>query len=617
MLGSPSRGLGILRDGALRALPIWLGITLLAGNFLAAASVYRAARYEAPAPPHLLLVLTLWLPIAAFLLLGRSRARAHRLELALPIPARRLWLSHCLAMACAAAAMLVAAFGMMALVGLLLARFYGGPEPATVLAPLAPPMIAAATLGILLVQSTQPSAWRPVAGGGGWVRLIAGLALVPVALLLLEPWPLAATGLLLLLAGALGWRTWTALPAALELSPMVERAKDDGHGRPTEDDRVANLIAGPKTGPAPVARLLFRILHNAPPWRQAMPWVLYFFIALVGFFLAGGFAGWLDLDESRLMNLPLGAYMLFTGAGILSYHLYRLDPLPISRRLIFRVLVLPSMLLFCLGWGAGRWALDAAGGSTPRVDYRIARGHQRVRVDAAYMGIATDGEAPMLESPWGESHRAWHRPLFRGGSLVVFSPFNTPEPSSARFEALMTSRAIERVHGVSIPPDEVLRRYFVVENDELVALKGTGLDLPAEVSEPAALRRAAESPVYLSLTLVPWLLLLAGFVRSFRATASTRAIRGVYWIGLAALLAVLIGQVIAAVTRLYSPDAAYALLIIFCQRVSASPLATALAWLVCVGLVTLAYRLALAQFRRAELPVSPLQCSPVDWGKGG
>ena len=617
MLGSTPIAQRILRDGALRGLPVWLGIVLLSSNLMAVTAVYRAARLGTPAPPHTLLVLTLWLPLAAFLLLGRSRARSHRLELALPIPARELWLSRCLAMACAAAVMLAATFGILTLVGLLLHSFYEGPDPAVLLPPLIAPISAAAVLGIVFVQGAQPGAWRPSRLGAGWAWLVVGLVLVPLLLQALEAWPLAATGLFLVLAGLLAWRTWTALPAALELTPLVERARADGAtGRAAGATPARAVDADSPPGAIAIAGRLFAMLNNAPPWRQAMPWLLYFFIALVAFFLAGGFGRWIGLDESRLLNLPLGAYMLFTGAGILTYHLHRLDPLPLSRDFIFAILVLPSLLFFGLGWGAGRLAMVATG-ERQLVDYRIAGEQQWVQIDPGFLAVTTDGQAPRLESPWGESHPAWQRRLVRGGGLLVYSPYDTPAASSARFEALMVSRAVERVYGAAIPAAEILGRYFEVEDDRIVGLEGPGLTLSADYPSLSPPPRGAETPVYLTLTLVPWLLLLTGFLRSLRATVSVGRIRGIYWIGLGVLLAALIGQVVLTITRVYSADAAYGLLTMLCFRLSASPLATAIAWIVCLTLVALTYRLALARFRLAELPVSPLQCSLVDWGKGG
>jgi hypothetical protein len=179
----------------------------------------------------------------------------------------------------------------------------------------------------------------------------------------------------------------------------------------------------------------------------------------------------------------------------------------------------------------------------------------------------------------------------------------------------MTSRAIQRVYGERVPPAEIQRRYFEVENDEIVGLRGAVLTLLADYPALPPPPLAAGTPLYMVLTLVPWLLLLAAFVRSFRAAASVRIIRGIYWGGPGLLLAALTGQFVAAVTGLYSPAAAYGLLAILSRRIDSSPPISLTVWTVSLGLIWLAYRLAQAQFRRAELPPSPLQFALVDWCK--
>ena len=616
MYGASSIALRIWRDSAVRSLPLWLAITLLISDVLALLVVLQVARRDAATVPTWQAVLILWLPIAVFLMIGRIRARSHRLDLALPIPARQLWLSHSLATALAAGVVLAAGFGVLALIGLLMRRLDAGSAPELSLQGLALPIAAATLLATLFAQRLQPATWKPVNRGRDWGLLVGGLILIPVVLLLLEPWPLVATGVFAVGAALLARNVWAALPDALELTPMAEARRRDPE--PARGASAAAAIpAGTPSGPLPIARLVFRILHNAPPWRQLMPWVLYSVIALVSFFLAGGFGRWAELDESRILNLPLGAYMLFAGVGMLTYHLHRLDALPVSRRALFGILVLPSLAVFCLGWAAGRLTLTTTAEGRQRVEYRISGDQQWVQIPPQYLAYTTDAEVPILTSPWGEAHPAWQRPLFRGSRVVVYSPFNTPEPSSARFEALMASRAIARVFGHTVPAAEIQRRYFQVEDDRIVALKEGGWTLSADYPVLTPPPEVAGSPFFMAATLAPWLLLLALFVRTFRATSSIRFIRWVYWAFLLLLLAALAGQVIAAIARLYSPDAAWGLLAIWLLRLESEPLLVAAAWLASLAVIALSYALAESGFRRAELPASPLQCSLVDWGKGG
>jgi hypothetical protein len=612
MNSSSSFALRVWRDGTVRSLPVWILITLVTSNVLAALIIFRAAYYSDAEVPSYQLVLSLWLPISVYLLFGKMRTRCQRLDLALPIPARELWLSHSIAVVVAAAMILAAAFGVLVLNSLLLSRLSGGPGSGPAILPLLPPLAAALLLAISLVQGLQPSSWRLAGDSRYWALLITGLVAVPVCLITLSTHQWTASVLFLALATVLGVRAWARLPAAFELAPAIA-PEAKGPAAATAQRPGLALSAEP-IGTLAIARLVFNVLHNAPPWRQAMPWVLYFFVLLMGFFMSGAADVWFDADEIRSMNLPLGSYILFAGAGLLTYHLHRFDSLPLSRKTLFRILTLPTLVIFCFGWAAGR-SVRATADPRPLVEYRIVKAYQWVEIDPAFMGFSLAADPPMLTAPWGESHRAWHRPLFRGASAILYSPFTAAEKSSARFEALMTSRAIERIYGKAIPYTEILERYFEVEGDELVGLKGDRLTLLADYPELEAPPEGPGTPLYLVLIIVPWLLLLALFTRSFRATSSVKLIRWVYWAGLLALLVLLIAQFVLAIAGVYSPAAAHGFLEIFVRWLGSRPLLSLATWVAGLGTIFLAYGLAQAQFLRAELPASPIQCALIDWGR--
>ncbi len=116
------------------------------------------------------------------------------------------------------------------------------------------------------------------------------------------------------------------------------------------------------------------------------------------------------------------------------------------------------------------------------------------------------------------------------------------------------------------------------------------------------------------LVLVPWLLLTALFLSSFRATHSNRYIRGIYWVGLAIPMLGLLSQVVLAVFGLFSPDAGRAFLEILVRMLGSNPASWLLTWVIAIAIVLVCYRLALRQFERAEIPTSPINCSLVNWG---
>jgi hypothetical protein len=325
--------------------------------------------------------------------------------------------------------------------------------------------------------------------------------------------------------------------------------------------------------------------------------------------------------------------MLLAGIGILTYHLYRLDPLPISRRTLLAVLTLPGLFIYCGAYAAGRLALLTDPDPVPLVDYKVqelrvrrdsqqgpeAKPQERgtmiwVEIDQAFMDVTLNGEPPTLSAPWGESHEAWSQELFRGFPALMYNSYNTSEETTADFEALMTSRAIEEVYGRTIPPEEIRDRYFVIENDRVVGLKNRGFTLLSDYPDLEAPSAGPETPIYMVLVLVPWLLLVALFVRSFRATHSNKYVRGIYWVGLGVLMGAMLGQIILSVLGLYSPAAGRGFLAVLVQSLGSTPLTPALTWLISLGAILGSYWIALAQFERAEIPASPVNCSLMDFG---
>jgi len=367
--------------------------------------------------------------------------------------------------------------------------------------------------------------------------------------------------------------------------------------------------------------------------------------------VGGGIERWMAAEDVRILYLPFGSYMLFAGIGVLSYNLFRLDSIPVPRRTILAVLVLPGLFFYCAGYASGMWARTAGAYPSQLVNFNIQRSRVEVglddserakpteiirmvwvEVDSRFMGMSWSGEVPTLTSPWGESHEAWHEELLRGAAPVLYNPYNTSEETSPEFEALMLSRAIEDVYGRTIPPDELQDRYFVVEDGELVTLRAyreagniytpgyrekwpiQGFPLLEDYPDLVAPPKGPETSVFLALVLVPSLLLTAMFLGSFKATHSSKYIRGVYWAGLAIPMLGMLSQVFLAAFGFFSPEAGRGFLAILIRSLGTSPLFWASTWLVCLASVTASYWLALRRFERAEIPSSPINCSLVDWG---
>ena len=571
----------IWHDEAVRWLPLWLTITMLNTSVLLGMVAWRqASRSQNAQLPVGALLIILWLALAFYILFGQVRTRCQRLEMTLPIRSQTLWRRHLAAVFLAGAVVLAGSLGVLALHANLLSKAGRQQFLEIPYMTLIGPLLAGLLLATALVSSVEPGLQRLRGKRTYWALVLGGLVGIPLLLLLLIQWPWASAGICFVLAISVSRQTQRSLPAAYRLVPATAGPASAERTVAASTDRPASRWQ--------VYRTLFNVLHTAPPWKQLTPWMVYGFGAVMGFILGGGIDRWEEVSSLRFLYLPFGSYMLFAGIGILTYNLYRLDSLPVSRRTILAVLMLPGLIAFSAGYATGSWARSTASDASPQVNFKVLQTriemdlHEGVKprprelrtmvwveVDPSFMGATFGGKPPTLTSPWGESHEAWSEELFKGTSALLYNPYNTAEDTTADFEALMLSRAIEDVYGQSIPPGELRDRYFVVENDQVVGLTsymhtGPGYKVTARsrgiplLEDYPALQvppPGPETPIYMLFVLVPWLLLTALFLRSFRATHSIRYIRGIYWAGLAIPMLGLVSQVVLAVFGLFSPEA--------------------------------------------------------------
>ncbi len=637
------------QTGTFRNLPLWLAVTAINASVLFGFLFWKRATQGSLDGSLAPLLAIFWLAVAIYLLLGKPAVRAHPLDLTLPIPTRELWRRHWLGTLLGALLVLAAVLAMLAVHVWLLARLGRGTALELPILALVGPLLAATVLATALIDGIEPGLWKPRTAPHYWPRTLVRLAAVLVLLLASSRWPLFAVSVCIALSIVVVQRQRKRLPAAYRLVPT--RALDTRTGDARSPAANAAALVAARTRPVSrwqVWHLVFSVLHTTPPWKRFAPWLLYVFVALMGFLLSGGPNRWIDAAELRFLYLPFGSYMLLAGFGLLTYHLFRLDPLPIPRRTLFAASTVPGLVIFCLGYGAGLLTVVTDPHASPSVTFRYLAPRVKtpvrsasdeelvdhhamvwVEVDPGFMGVALSGEVPTLTSPWGESHPAWSDQLLRGLPIRVYSPYNTADEASADFEAWLASRAVETTFGRSLPYREIRDRYLVVDGDRVTGLQGPqidtesgtapgqerdlGRDLLTDHPDVEAPRSGPETPIYLVIALVPWLLLTAFIVRSFRASHSNRYIRWMYWIALGLLMGVLLLQVLLGVFGLFSLDAARTILAVSIQRLGTTPLLWASTWLLGLGLIAAAYRLALTAFERAEIPARPINCSWIDW----
>lgn len=588
------------RDEALRTLPGWAVVLLPNAAVLAALLFAFAARHRSAVSTTGTIAIG-WLTVAVYLVLVSVRPKAGALNLTLPIPARRLWLLHLVAIVVGC---LVLVGGFLALLDfhawLLRTRLPRGPDFGAVALLLG----AAAPLAAVLLHLPNASLARvPVtASGTAWraVVLLSPLGLLP---LLTARAPAGALVLLAALSAAVAWG-WRSVPPAFVLV-----AREPAVGRSGAAGSRATSRSAADGGAATAALTVLRCLTQGP--REILVVAM---LAIAGFLLGGADAlGSGDYRDMRFLYLPIGSYLLFTAIGSRLCRFHHLDPLPLSRRLLFAGLTLPATAILLASFGAGAVLLSQRQREATLVDYTkpSQEAAWRVTVPLAVYEIAWDGRVPRSTSPWGESHAPEAMPLLRGTAAVVWNPYSTPPGSSSRFVALQISRAFEAVYGVPVSADEIERRDLDTLPDGTVVGRAPGLRLPHGGS-PAAPRTGPVIPLLAALILVPAFLLVAALHRTFRAAIGGWAPHVLFWGVVGLFLATMGVEVALLVTERAQPWAVRAILQIPARGWGQSTAETATVWVACVAASIGAYLLAELQFRRAEMPSRPLRFSLLD-----
>ena len=540
----------------------------------------------------------LWLAVGPFLLTPGCRERCSRLSLTLPQSPRKLWLVHLVAIFLAKAAIgFVAAALVLLKAGILIYVLDGR----NIFQPDVVRLVLFASSGFVLatvlVQSLQPELRRiPMTK-----RNAALTAVIHVGV-----W-----GTILLLGSQSVWFALVPLGAALLVGSRTYK------GMPTTFSVVSLELERPfrvnEDRARPVRGTLYHGFTSCTVWRclggGKLQWLWFAapFIIPLGILLAGvSWAESADLYYARFTVVPITVYLVLAFVSLPMRNLYRLDPLPLSRRRLLAHIFLPSLVLLSMGYGAGKlWERSVE----PRelIVYRMDRdSHFYVYVPAWALEIAWSGDVSDNSSPWGETHEAWISPVLRGARPLLYSPYHTPVGSSIDFVALQISRTAEKIYGEQLPTEEIKRRYLEVDSEGKVILKGETLTLQKDYPHLAAVGRGPHFPVILMLVGLPWMLLVAVYMRSFRATISDGKRKVLLFALMGILLVVYLtpyGLFIAGVTKDWLLTGLVEILIWNASE-SFSGAGVAI-WMVCLALLYAGFRIAESHFRRVEIPPMP------------
>ncbi len=344
---------------ALHTLPRWLLLTAL-NSFLMegvrATSGVRLARAGEAATgfaARLPAAAVLWAPLAAFLLVSAFRPRCGELQLALPLPGRRLWRAHLAAVALAGGAVL----GLAALAATLHDQILLRNAPAGLwggVGEVLPAAAACLLCAVACLAARSPARQRIGASPGELARagaVTGGAILATVSLSLL---PAAALAGPLAVALLVAWRADRGVPQALELTaggrPPADRRTDGG-------DAAADAwwSRPPRPARRATAFLAFRVLSARGSLFAVLPMLCIYGLLLAGGMsvLTGDPAERAESDDYFAIWGLLTIFLLLTPLSKQLRGLHPLDALPIPRRCLFAVMVLPGLVATAAGYAAG------------------------------------------------------------------------------------------------------------------------------------------------------------------------------------------------------------------------------------------------------------------------
>jgi hypothetical protein len=341
-------------------------------------------------------------------------------------------------------------------------------------------------------------------------------------------------------------------------------------------------------------------------WLQYL-WLTAPVLIGLGVLLAG--VTWTDASDLyyfRFALVSIAVYVLLAFSGLPLRNLYRVESLPIARRPVFFAILVPNLLFLSLGYGVAKIA-GAMAKPRENLAYRLdPDDHHYLYVPVRIDEIAWDGHVPQNSSPWGESHEAWSTPMCAGCRARIYSPFHTPIGSSLNFVALQISRASGALYGEAIAPEVIKDRYLDVDEEGKVVLKGEALTLRSDFPHLELKSMGPLFPVMFMLVSVPFALVVAAYLGSFRATVSDGMRKALLFGMLFVIFAFYIAPFVLFVTDFTEDWIVTGTIEILVRNVTDGFAGGAAGiWVICGLAVVAAYLFAESRFRRIEVPPQP------------
>lgn len=372
----------------------------------------------------------LWILPVATLIGSKFWVRAPRFLLGLPLDGRSLVRSRLWAQSLHGLVVLAAAYGMASL------DWRGGGVPV-----FTPgtwdsfPLFCAMSVMMLVLPTAIEPKLRELEMTAPMIVLTGLIWLIAFAVAAVLPWH-PAVG-------------WTALALALAAMTAVERRAASGLLTATGELDEAPAAGSPvaATAATPTPDISFQATRPAHPSRLLLTktllrimhahWLGWLFPVVLWVYGLSLVKNYREGEDS----LFYGTYVIFFFLGAIIQSLKRLrtvDAWPVSRRALFRLAVLPSVLGYVLGLGCGLLIPDYEGPVFNRPGV--------VDVPHEYKGLARDGEVPATVAPWGESYAPEGYRVLPGLDWRVYRPFEYGPENSPRFLAWVTDQALAAVH---------------------------------------------------------------------------------------------------------------------------------------------------------------------------
>ncbi len=576
----------IRRDPAVRSLARWIPILMLNIFFFLGLYHHLVLRAGSPWPTGLAWIL--WSAAALYLGLAKVDGRCSDLDLTLPLSARRLWLAHVAALVLGGALILGLALVVAALASRFVNRLLSTPQSELDVVAVAMHLGAGLLLAIALLQGARPKLQRIPRDPGRVLWTVAVLVGVAGLVGWFQALPIYFALLPLAAAAAVAYRTYRALPEAFTVDGAVSATApeaDTGSSFTAKDWGRSRSALGV---------VLRTVLGDVKVWLNLVC------VLLMGVLLGGGLSAWLlDIEELRYIYVPFVIYFLISFSNLVLRQLYVVDPLPLSRDKVLALFVLPQLALLVLGYGAGATLVQEL--RPDRVGFHYQEANHYVVIPLRHWEIVRSTDPETATTPWGETWKAGRRPLGSGSRWAIQSPVSTPPGSSRELVAWQLSRAVERVYGRRIAPEELSRRYLDVDPDGKVVPKAAGLTIADDYPDLVPRGSGPLCPLLLALVVPTWFLLLALVLRFCRAGVTKRVQLGVLWSILALLLVLVFAQLGASVADLIDPSALRGFLEIRILHLGESLVATVALWGMSVLLAAGSYLLVRAEFERIEV----------------